>query len=1305
MGVCLFVVVRGALAREGAEWLRVSGVKGGVAVHLGCGDGARTEELAAGGSFVVQGLSTNPAEVAAARRRLTAAGRYGAVTIDRWDGRRLPYIDDFVNLIVADKPEQAAEKELMRVLAPGGVLLTRQGGTWKKSIKPRPVGMDDWTHYLHGPSGNPAGGDTLVAPPKRLQWLGSPGWARHHDHMASMTSLVSDGGRLFYILDEGSRASILLPAHWKLIARDGFNGTVLWTREIPEWASKDFGLKSGPAHLLRRVVAVNGRVYATLGIDAPASILDAATGETIATCAQSEFTGEIVVIDDTALLVAGKERSRLPDFRRVGTYTWSNTTASNEKWGWAGDERIIVACDAATGALRWKREFPVAPCSLAANAESVVFHDGARLMALDRATGATRWAADDTPLKSPVHSNTGPRVLLHGDLVLFAPNDGTISAWRLQDGKKLWSQRQKPSGHLSIKDLFVVDNLVWTAAIAGSGDDGVWTGYDPETGETKREFAPNIDLHWFHHRCYPSKASGRFILTGRNGTEYVDLNKEHWTPNHWFRGGCIYGVMPCNGMTYASMDACGCQLEAKLSGFKALSPAPVPQPTEEDLSAESRLERGPAHGRAPGPAAGAADWPTYRSDEARSSATREGLSDDGATWNTRIGGRLTPPTFAAGRVFVAARDTHTVHALDAATGKIQWSFATGGQTDTPPTYWNGLVLFGSADGHVYALRASDGELAWRFRAAPMDQRMMAWEQIESAWPVHGSVLVRETGPGAATVYCTAGRSIYLDGGIRFLRLDAATGRLIGETVWDDMDPVSGESMHEAYLKKTPGNTMPVGLSDVLSCDGRNIWMRSQKIDFEGRRSEMEVLAASEQPAEDAHLFCQIGLTDDSYFFRSYWTYGRRMTGGYGGWFQAGRVVPSGRILCFDDQAVYGFGRKPEYMVNASAIEYQLFAANKTVNPDDIAHVAAAERTMGKRRPEKSPGSSDWRLRWFYPKEDLSATRFQWLVDQPSVFTRAMCVAGNGLVVAGLPDVVDERFAYHNPDDPDVLALLRRQEEALAGRHGGRLWVIDKTTGAVMSRHRMDEMPVFDGMATAGGSLIICTVDGAVKSLTAPAIAALPTADEPERTVWDQPEDPAYLIPLPETKDTDFTIVRGCNVMACELGYRIRASKKNAIGFALKKLDAPVTGTVTFRTKFRSTAEKQDLLRNGYLAFGDGVREPDLVKCGVRLKTGQASIIQGPLEDDAKPSATAKIIASDDGGLDAVVSVDLAAQTVTYVANGQMLKAALAKPLRSITHVGYAVNSALIDVAPVHIEQTGEAPPAQDAKTKRSRTRQ
>ena len=55
----------------------------------------------------------------------------------------------------------------------------------------------------------------------------------------------------------------------------------------------------------------------------------------------------------TALLVVGHEKSRLPNFRRVGTYVWSNTNASNTGWGWQGEERTIAACDATTGKVRW----------------------------------------------------------------------------------------------------------------------------------------------------------------------------------------------------------------------------------------------------------------------------------------------------------------------------------------------------------------------------------------------------------------------------------------------------------------------------------------------------------------------------------------------------------------------------------------------------------------------------------------------------------------------------------------------------------------------------------------------------------------------------------------------------------------------------------------------------------------------------------------------------------------------------------------------------------------------------------------
>ncbi len=1265
------------------EILETAGIEGGIIVHLGCGDGSLAEQLAAGDRYLVQGLDTNPATVTAARKRLLDAGRYGQVTVDRWNGRHLPYIDNFVNLIVAEDSANATTEELMRALTPNGVLLEKRASKWEKTVKTRPAAMDDWTHYFHGPDGNPTSEDTLVAPPTRLQWLGGPAWSRHHDHMASMSALVSANGRLFYIIDEGSRASIQLPAHWRLVARDAFNGAILWKREIPDWASKDFGLKSGPAHLLRRVVAIGDRVYVTLGIDAPASILDAATGQTRTTCEGTKFARELVVAEDTALVVLDRQKSRLPDFRRVGTYVWHNTRASNTQWGWHGAARTIAACDATSGKRLWTHDSPVAPCSLAADATSVVFHDGTKLVCLERRSGNVRWEAEETPLSLPVQSNTGPRVLICRDRVLLGGIGRKMSGWSLKDGKKVWEQAQKPSGHLSLRDLFVSDGLTWTAAIAGSKDDGVWIGYDPVTGTKKREFPPDVTLDWFHHRCYPAKATGRFIVMGRNGTEFVDLKTERMTPNNWVRGGCIYGVMPCNGMTYAAMDACGCQLEAKLSGFKALASWPIPEPDP-----DARLERGPAYNTKPQiPRLTSADWPTYRHDAARSGTGANALKTGGRSWETKLGGQLSAPTVAYGRLFVAARDRHTVYALDASSGKTMWSYTTGGPTDTPPTCWNGRVIFGAADGYIYALLAESGRLAWRFRAAPVDQRIMAWERIESAWPVHGSVLVHEPQPGRAVIYCTAGRSIYLDGGIRFIRLDALTGELLGEVAWNAKDPLSGKGMHDAYQKKTPGNTMPVGLSDVLSCDGKHIWMRSQKIDFDGKRSELTVLDAAQQPADDAHLFSQVGFTDDSYFFRTYWTYGRRMTGGYGGWFQAGRYVPSGRILCFDDDAVYGYGRKPAYMVNSSVIEYQLFAANKAVTTENIAHVDAAGRTISRRRPDRNANSSDWRLRWFFPSNDLTATRFGWTVDQPPVFARAMCVAGDTLCVAGPADLVDERYAYRNPDDPDVLTLLEQQEEAYAGKRGGRLWLVDKRSGKPLARRALDTVPVFDGMATANGCLYMCTVDGRVLSLSRDGIEALPSLEnQPAQTKWDKPEDPKYLLALPESKEKDFAVVKGCKVFASKLGYRLRAGGKDKLGIALQKLDRPLAGKVTLRTTIRAVPTQAGLRKNGCLVFGESAREADLVKCGVLLQPQKASIVQGPYKGPRKGTATAQIDAPDKKGLEAVVTVDLDARTVTYLANGVKLEAELKTPLRSITHVGYLIDSALVDVAPIKIKQ-------------------
>ena len=530
------------------------------------------------------------------------------------------------------------------------------------------------------------------------------------------------------------------------------------------------------------------------------------------------------------------------------------------------------------------------------------------------------------------------------------------------------------------------------------------------------------------------------------------------------------------------------------------------------------------------------------------------------------------------------------------------------------------------------------------------------------------------------VYCLAGRSIFLDGGIRFVKLDAATGKLLGEVVMDENDPDSDKDMH-AYVK---GMNMAVGLSDVLSFDGKFLYMRSQKIDLDGRRSEIAVADLRDQGPDGQHMFCQIGFLDDSWFFRGYWTYGRRVSGGYGGWFQAGRLVPAGRILACDGSRVYGYGRTPAHMVNSSVLEYQLFAAEAAPDPQAIARARAANGRMNARSKRKNASSSDWRVLRAFPIQDQTAARYGWRLKQPSVMGRALVAAGDVLFAAGPPALADERRAYRTPDDPEVVARLAKQAEALRGALGGELWAVAKTDGKPIARYKLDTIPVFDGMAVAGGRLFISTVDGRVLCLGRGGEALPKVEGRPLSIAWPEPEDPNYLVPEPVKKDGDFALVaRGSQVFESKLGYALRSGRKERFGYAVKELDKPLTRRAVLKTRYRPERSGGGVLLNGYLAFGDGTKDERLVKCGVRVQSRQLQIVQGPRKGGKSRAAQAKL--GKDRAVDLTVTVDLRARKVTLEAAGKTLTVDLELDMKSVTHAGFAVDSAFSAFSPVEVE--------------------
>ncbi len=212
-------VGRGAESKTAGELLALSGVRGGLVVHLGCGGGEVIAGLCAGDGFVVHGLDADAVNVAAARKHIKSLGLYGRVSVRRWDEATLPYIDNMVNLVVCEDAGKVPAGEIMRVLAPGGTLCVKKGGAWTKTLKPRPAEIDEWTHYMHDPSNNAVAHDTVIGPVRRLQWDGGPKWTRSHEKMGGVSAMVSSGGRMFYIIDEGPMASIQLPPKWRQLDR------------------------------------------------------------------------------------------------------------------------------------------------------------------------------------------------------------------------------------------------------------------------------------------------------------------------------------------------------------------------------------------------------------------------------------------------------------------------------------------------------------------------------------------------------------------------------------------------------------------------------------------------------------------------------------------------------------------------------------------------------------------------------------------------------------------------------------------------------------------------------------------------------------------------------------------------------------------------------------------------------------------------------------------------------------------------------------------------------------------------------
>jgi hypothetical protein len=70
------------------------------------------------------------------------------------------------------------------------------------------------------------------------------------------------------------------------------------------------------------------------------------------------------------------------------------------------------------------------------------------------------------------------------------------------------------------------------------------------------------------------------------------------------------------------------------------------------------------------------------------------------------------PSFQGNKKNTGFKDVNGPKNLD----KLIWKFEAEGEITSSPAVSNGLVVFGSADNHLYALEAKTGQEKWKFEA-------------------------------------------------------------------------------------------------------------------------------------------------------------------------------------------------------------------------------------------------------------------------------------------------------------------------------------------------------------------------------------------------------------------------------------------------------------------------------------------------------------------------------------------------------------------------------------------------------------
>ena len=776
-------------AQDASDLIRRAKLHRGICCVIGVGDGRLPLALARNSEMLIHVLDSDANAVEQLRQQADKAGySIQRVLAEKRDRDILPHADNTVDLLISNRPElldSLKGSDVIRALRPEGVAIV--GGlnagealrTWKSDVKrvkswsdshgdwvqfskPVPSGPGEWSHWEKSADNNPVSDDTLIKAPYMTQFMAKP-W---YIGMPAVTTAA--GGRTFLAMGHIAHHAREWESLNRLIARNGYNGTILWERKLPE------------DYLVHRsaFVATQDTFYMINGDHC--LLLDARTGAEKGEIRINDFPGDWkwMAIRNGILYAlagaAGDGVELVKGDRALGGWSWADLSK-----GYYGKRiphgfgDILAAYDLENQNVLWRHqeESLIDSRGLAIRDDRFFLYCPDRhFRALDCVTGELHWTSNDKEtldlVEKPGKGLTSTPGWRTQSLVVATPESLIIQGQTRMNviglstasGSLLWHKPKVTNNPNAI----YVDGKV----ILGVGEGGSHLVIDPTTGNVED------DLGFFKRACTRLTASSDSFFVRGEGMSRFDRESKTLQVDGAVRPACNDGVIPAHGLIYLGPWACDCNLSL-IGNVARCSAADF----RFDYTARNkdRLEVAENADSVEPFETTVGDWATYRGNLERSASTVVPVQQSKRLcWHYQPNHTYVPTDLssAGGLVFLGGEDGK-VRAIDGATGTERWSFRTAGPVKYPPSVSADRAYVGSADGFAYCLEAETGRLLWRFRAAPTKRKIMVYGSLSSTWPVNTGVLVHD-----GVAYFGAG--IVDHDGTYIYAVDAKTGHIIWE---------------------------------------------------------------------------------------------------------------------------------------------------------------------------------------------------------------------------------------------------------------------------------------------------------------------------------------------------------------------------------------------------------------------------------------------------------------------------------------------------------------------------------------------